>query len=280
MINLPPPAVGPAFHGDAVLSGVPFTEADCDGLGRLRVEVDGSPDCLRFYGDIGTSRLNPVVFLEGDVVTRDGDGVGWRVIDIYTQLSPDLLQSEAAQYAAASTRTFINLARPGVFGSTGHHLQRRREREVALVDRALDRLKEQFGWNRIDLAGQSGGGHLVAALLGRRTDIDHAVIASGAVAVRERLRERGLTFDVTGYADFVDPIDLVPLVASHPPAKVVLLTDPQDRVNPATTQTAYFEALRRHGINAEQRWVMAVGPDHHRLRLAAIIAALACRAGE
>jgi poly(3-hydroxybutyrate) depolymerase len=86
-------------------------------------------------------------------------------MDIYTRLSPATMQREAEQYAAASGRTFVNLARPGVFGSTGHHLQRRREREVALVDRALNRLKELFGWSRIDLAGMSGGGHLVGALL-------------------------------------------------------------------------------------------------------------------
>jgi hypothetical protein len=98
--------------------------------------------------------------------------------------------------------------------------------------------------------------------------------------VRERLGERGLTIDVTGYADFVDPIDLVAQVASHPPRKVVLLTDPRDRVVPAATQTSYFEALRKHGIDAEQRWVMAIGPDHHRLRFAAIIAALACCSGQ
>ncbi len=53
----------------------------------------------------------------------------------YPQLSPAMMQAEAEQYAAAAGRTFINLARPGVYGSSGDHMQRRREREVRLIDR-------------------------------------------------------------------------------------------------------------------------------------------------
>ena len=183
------------------------------------------------------------------------------------------MQAEAEQFAVSLARPFVNLARPGVFGSSGKHFERRREREVALIDAALDQLREALGWSRIDLAGQSGGGHLVAALMARRRDIDRAVIASGNVAVRRRNQLRGTAADATGYADFVDPIDLVAAVAQHPPRQVIVLTDPQDAVVPAECQAAYVRALRGAGVAVEQRFVAALDPRRHGLRLAALLAA-------
>jgi pimeloyl-ACP methyl ester carboxylesterase len=271
----------PNFSPDDVLRGIKATRERCDEPGRLWVDVDGPGDCLRFYGaSAGPSDTPPLIFFEGDVVQhRAGprtDPPSWEVIGVYGQLSPAIKQSEAEQYSAATARTFVNPARPGVLGSSGHHLERRREREVGLVDRAVDLLKLKFGWTRIDLAGLSGGGHLVAALMARRDDIRCALIASGNVAVRERLREFGLAQDVTGYADFVDPIDHVCQVARHPPRKVVFLTDPADRIVSAASQGAYVSALRSAGVAVEQRLVSALDPEHHVLRLPAIMAALAC----
>lgn len=40
------------------------------------------------------------------------------------------MHREAEQLAAATARTFINLARPGTYGSVGHHLEQRRPREA------------------------------------------------------------------------------------------------------------------------------------------------------
>ena len=78
----------------------------------------------------------------------------------------------------------------------------------------------------ISLAGLSGGGHLVAAVLARRVDVDCAVIAAGNVAVRQRLREmESGGADVTGFTDFVDPIDSVLDVAAPlPPRSLIVLS--------------------------------------------------------
>jgi hypothetical protein len=92
---------------------------------------------------------------------------GWRS-SFYMNLNPMMMQAEAVRFAVAAGRTFINLARPGTYGSTGNHMQRRREREVALINGALDQSKAQFGWTSMTLAGFSGGGHLVALLIARR----------------------------------------------------------------------------------------------------------------
>jgi poly(3-hydroxybutyrate) depolymerase len=188
-----------------------------------------------------------------------------------------MMQREADQYSAVTARTFIFLGRPGVYGSSGTHLERRQEREVALVDGAIGLLKKRFSWSAIDLSGLSGGGHLVAALMARRNDIGCAVIGSGNVAVRQRLREFGLSKDLTGYVDFLDPIDHVDAVTLHPPRKVIMLTDPKDMIVSAKSQGAYVSALRASGVAVEHRFVSALGdPNHHYLRTPTIMAAFAC----
>ena len=158
-------------------------------------------------------------------------------------------------------------------GSTGNHLDRRRAREVGLVDAALTRLKAHFGWTSLKIVGQSGGGHLVAALMARRSDIDCAVIASGNTAVAQRNRENGWPRDIAGHADFFDPIDFVDDVARHPPQKVIVLTDPTDARVTASVQTAYVDALRKTGVAVDHRLMAAAGPLHHDLQLPGILAA-------
>ena len=270
------------FSADDVLQGC--LSGDGRGAHQILVSVEGRDDCLRFYrAEAGTEKRSPLVFLEGDVVhltSPYGEPPLWSVAAFYQKLTPNLMQGEVNFYAASAGRTLINLARPGIFGSTGRHLERRRPREVALVDAALDALKARFGWKSFDLAGFSGGGHLVGALLARRDDIGCAIIASGNVAVRQRGTALGLTTDVTGYADFIDPIDYASEIARRQPKRVIMLTDPMDRIVEARFQTAFGAALTDAGVNVEQRMIAAADTDRHNLRHAAIIAGLACRTDE
>jgi dienelactone hydrolase len=274
-------AAEPKFAVADVLNGLAWDSERCVGPGRLKVEVSGEPECIRFYGIAPSStRGDPVVFFDGDVVEgkeKDANGQPvWSVPSFYSDLSPAIVQAEAERYAVSAERTFINLARPGTYGSTGNHLQRRREREVASVNAALDVLKDRLGWTTITLAGFSGGGHLVAALAARRSDIGCAIIASGNVAVRKRAEEFGQVTDLTGYKDFVDPIDYVSDVLRRRPRRVIMLTDPEDKVVSATSQAAYRDALRAVGVMVEQRTVIGDGPGRHDLREPAIIAGLTC----
>jgi dienelactone hydrolase len=243
--------------------------------GRIWVDVGGRPDSIRVYAALCPDKEQaPLIYLEGDAMGRSNKATGPISVGAwYTRLSPFSVQVEAEQLTTAFGRPFLNLARPGVFGSSGDHRERRREREVALIDAALDRLKDKFGWTHLHLVGQSGGGHLVAALIARRSDIGCAVIASGNVAVRRRNLMRGMPADATGYNDFVDPIELVSDVARHPPTQTIVLTDPNDAVVPAALQTAYVQELRNAGVRVEQRMVQALDPNNHILRYPAILAA-------
>ena len=256
------------FSGDDVVKGVMADPSQGDGPGRVSVEVEGLRDVLAFYGTCPKgSRADPVIFLRGDAVE------GPAANPFYLATSPYDVQALAEQFALTFGRPYLHLARPGILGSSGNHLDRRRPREVALVDAALSRLKQHFGWAGLNLVGQSGGGHLVAALMARRTDVDCAVIASGNTAVAQRNRENGWTADITGHSDFLDPIDHVQDVARHPPTKVIVLTDPRDaRVSPSV-QTAYVEALRAEGVAVDHRFLPGTGKIRHSLDLPGVLAA-------
>jgi dienelactone hydrolase len=260
------------FSGPEVVRGVESSSSDGDGPGRVRVEVDGRADVLAFYGAAPAGvPTDPVIFLRGDVVEKRDTGIV--AIESYIATTPYDVQALAEQLCASFARPFVHLARPGILGSSGRHLDRRRSREVALVDMALTRLKAHFGWHCLNLVGQSGGGHLVAALIARRADIGCAVIASGNTAVAQRNREYGWTTDITGHADFLDPIDHVAEVARHPPEQIIVLTDPNDRRVSALVQTAYVEALRRAGVAVDHRFLSAAGELRHDLQLPGILAA-------
>ena len=239
----------------------------------LRLWGDGTPEDVRFYGKEGDAKVAPLVYLSSDCMQKV-DGV-WSVFKSYGEQSPLTVQEWAEQISVSLGRTFLALARPGIFGSSGDHRERRRPREVAIVGAALDALKAAFGWTAIDLAGLSGGGHLVAALIADRSDIGCAVIASGNVSIRQRNAEMNWKTDITGFSDFVDPIDLVERVAKSPPRRLIVLTDPDDRIVPAASQSAYVAALRKAGVAVDHRLVRALEPTRHVLREAALLAAVA-----
>jgi pimeloyl-ACP methyl ester carboxylesterase len=265
-------AAEPLFSAEDVLTGVDASSTATDGPGRLRIDLDGKPDILRFYGGAPEGcRADPVIFLRGDVLRLTPDGL--IVTDAYAGFGPHQQQLWAQEIAIAYGRPFLHLARPGICGSSGDHRDRRCAREVALIDLALDRLKEAFGWRRLTLAGHSGGGHLVGVLMARRSDIDCAVISSGNVAVRLRNQLAGWDRDITGHDDFVDPIDHVEQVARHPPRNIIVLTDRRDRAVRWEVQAAYVEALRAAGVTVEQRFLEALDDNHHQLWFAALVAA-------
>ena len=111
---------------------------------------------------------------------------------------------------------YIHLARPGTYGSSGAHAQRRTQREIDVVSAALDAIKAAHGYHRLHLVGYAEGGHTAAALLAQRTDVGCVVLASALVSVRSRLAELGRSEDVTGNRDPIDPIALVGKIAKRP----------------------------------------------------------------
>jgi hypothetical protein len=103
------------FSGDDVVKGVIAAPQDGDGPGSVCVEVDAAADVLTFYGTAaGDSRLDPVVFLRGDVVEYRETGPV--AIPPYTSISPQDQQVIAEQFSTIFRRPFVHLARPGMLG--------------------------------------------------------------------------------------------------------------------------------------------------------------------
>lgn len=275
-----PPAANRPFGVIAPEAGIPAVKAICDSYAHaLWLTVDGKAECVRYWmSEAGGQSGFAMLYMTGDqVVTGPGNRPGPGDDDL--TLSPAQLQITADNWSKRVKGTYVMLARPGTFGSSGRHNDRRLIREVQIVNAALSALKEKHGFLGYHLVGQSGGGHLVASMLPRRRDIGCAVIASGAVAVKARLRDMGRTIDTTGHPNPHDPIDEIERIARRPDLRVLVLTDEQDKAVSAASQSAYVDRIHAHGIDVAQIFVEAKDARRHVLSLHGLWATVDCAAG-
>lgn len=240
------------FTAEGLLKGVQATAEQCAALPQAvwARTVAGTAECIRYWM-AGPRPSGPaprvLVYIPSDQMAFDRPEAG------YTGRSAQALQGLAD---AAGTRLgvpYILLSRPGIFGSSGEHTQRRRELEPRLMNAALDELKARHGVNEFVLVGLSGGGHIVASLLGWRSDIVCAVPASAVSSPRLRWQGLGRSTDLTGFADSHEPIDHLPRSAAayHPKLRVFVLGDPKDGNVPWSTQTPLATRLKEVGVATE-----------------------------
>ena len=112
-----------------------------------------------------------------------------------------------------------------VSGKLSDHQQRRSPIESMLMSAALDEIKKRHGISSLSVAGQSGGGHVVASLLTMRSDIDCAVAASSPSSPRMRWMAAGRTKDFTGLDSF-EPTEHLSAATGKPGLRVFVLGDP------------------------------------------------------
>jgi dienelactone hydrolase len=254
------------FSAEAVVRGLAAQREDCEpggGPGELVWADAGAhgAECLRAWtAGLRRDAPNPrvVVFFEGDVWTG----------------------REAAKRARTLGLPYAMLARPGIFGSSGDHMQRRRPAESALVAAALEALKARWGVQEWVLVGQSGGGHVAASLLTRRSDVLCAVLASTPSSPRVRWWLRGWPHDSTGWADSYEPLDHLHRDGHHPGLRIFVLGDRQDRNTPWASQTVIAERSRALGLHAQVLALRGEGESRHGLEDAAMRAARGCARDE
>jgi dienelactone hydrolase len=254
----------------AVLAGTTTTAEHCATTrDAVWVVVGGRGDCIRYFAG-GLAETNPiaVVFFHGDLIKRDSDRNGQtrsQTVIGYKDLTTEKLEERAVEWSGQLGIPFILIGRPGAYGSSGDHKQRRRIREVELVDAALDAIRARYAITRYVVAGQSSGGHLVAATLSTRRDIACAVAGSGVIAVAERVRLHGWPADATGFTDFYDPIDHIDAISRDPGLRIFIVGDPHDANVPFASQRLYFERARAAGLPVNLIEGSAVGSEHHGL---------------
>ena len=272
------------FTAAGVLSGSAVTEAACaeNPDTAVWVVVDGQGDCLRYFHQGLTGSAPTVhVHFHGDTIWQWKDG-RTQIPDFYEgSASPENLARLVARGADETGPTpYIRFSRPGVYGSSGDHKRRRLARESALISAGLDVLKTRYGIETFAVSGQSGGGHVVASLLARRSDIGCAVATSGVLAVRKRSVLNGWgRRDITGFVDYYDPVDHVDEIIVSPKLKIFVMGDPKDTNTPFSSQKLYFDSLVSAGKPAWLIRAKGGGRSNHSLALEGFAVIRDCVAG-
>lgn len=275
------------FDVSEALHGASSSLAQCQTIENAYwVEVEGQGDCIRTYAHGLQAGANPVVmiYLAGDVMLRTAYGIRY-IGASYTASSPAKLTEAMKAWSELAGVPAIQIARPGYQGSSGDHNQRRHPREIALVDAAMDAIRQRYGVERFVLAGQSGGAHVAASLLNRRNDIEAAVLASGVLSARRlaalwenRRKVRGsLLYDAQA---FYDPIDELDRISKSPEPRIFVLSDPEDRSVSFSTQLHYVRLLRNAGYKPQHVYLHAPDRQRHGLAEFARLAAALLAQGE
>jgi dienelactone hydrolase len=253
------------FSEQAVQRGVKATQDQCSEIDNAVWVSSGatSGECLRYWASKAvkpgqTKRV--LVFFHGDVWV----GAGKTSTD-YLENSMDKLQIATDRRGAELDVPYVFFGRPGTFGSSGDHMQRRRAEESRLISQALDVLKTRWGVEEYVIAGQSGGGHVTASLLTLRSDIVCAVPTSSPSSPKVRWQLAGRTNDTTGYADSYEPTQHLQAVKPHPNLRVFVLGDPNDKNVYWPSQTVLAEKLSALHIPHSVLQGTGIGPDMHGL---------------
>lgn len=250
------------FSAQALVQGVQATAGQCAGVPQAvwARAPSGEAECIRYWAaglPAGAPAGRVLFYIPGDQLVFD------QAESSYASHSPKSIQAAADGMHARTGVPFILLSRPGIFGSSGEHKQRRRELEPRLMSAALDEIKRRHGIQELVLVGLSGGGHTVASLLGWRADIVCAVPASAVSSPRLRWQGMGQTADLTGHADSYEPVEHLRRETFHPRLRVFVLGDPKDSNVTWATQTPLATRLKELGAAVELVTAEGGGPQRH-----------------
>ena len=266
------------FSESAVVRGVRATEAQCRAA-RNTVWAnagDAGAECLRVWssGVGGAPVKRALVFFHGDIFVGRG-----KTATAYLQSSIEEQHRLANSWAKRLRVPYFFVGRPGTTGSSGDHMQRRRKDESLLISAAMDELKARHGIEEWVVAGQSGGGHVTAALLTERNDIVCAVPTSAPSSLKIRWTLMGRSSDTTGNLDSYEPSQFLDKARVHPQLRVFVLGNPLDRNVFWPSQTVLADALAKAGIPVDVIEAPGHGPDGHSLSTESRVLAGWCAQG-
>lgn len=209
---------------------------------------------VQFYGDRDRSARQPVDLISGNTQAYQG--------------------AYAARQASNIGVPFIVMARPGTYGSSGNHRQKREIQEFTAMSEALDLLKNRYGIERFIMMGHSGGATVIASLMTLgRSDIRCAILTSGLYYYVPRdvfwrmQNNLGVDYDRAANLlfDKYDPADHVGDIVADPDRQVYIVGDPKDQSTPFHLQVAFGWALRNHGHSVSILEATGKPPAHHDL---------------
>lgn len=250
----------------------PADRATCTEPGSaLWVEAGRAEACIRYFAGAALEHA-PVV-----IVMFHGD----RTTEMHRApqaIAGNTLAAKVNQARALTKRVGVPLvivARPGTYGSSGDHGQRRQAQEFIALNGALDQLRERYGIGQFVLLGHSGGATVAAALLTLgRTDVKCAVMTSGAFSLVQRAQmirqSKGLPSrpgrDTNGLLHPYDPAQHIAGIAAAPTRQLYVIGSTGDQIAPFALQEAFFQALMRAGHQAHLIRAQGVPTTFHQLR--------------
>lgn len=262
-----------SFSVRDLVEGTPADERQCAAdEGAVWVSHKLGTECLATYASHpaptqGQPRLDAlVIYLHGDRLS------GRSPIGDYEKTTPDTLVRDMRRQSFKPGVAFLLLARPGVFGSSGDHKQRRRAKEFHSIAAAIEVLRVRYGSPSIVLVGQSGGSAAIGAVLTLGAgNIACAVMGSGVYAINARAEFRRKLLgqrprpgcDVTGYCDAYESIDHIAGIVRDSARRLIVVGDPRDQNTPFALQLDWAEQLRKAGHGVEVVETEGRGPDHH-----------------
>ena len=261
----PPDADDPPLHSAQTLRApVVVSEAACKALPKAAlVRVEGSGFCVRYWmSTAGGTKGEALVFIHGDLLSGE---VGQSGLNRGAALvTAGRMQRDAHVWSRIYGGPFLAIGRLGAYGSSGSHHDRKRPIEIKVMMAALDALKAEHAVTRFHLVGQSGGGHTVAALLQMRQDIGCAVMTSGSMSHKSVVRDRGVAITARIRENY-DPIDHVGAMQNRPGQRIVVMSDPDDRIVSFRSQREFVERVRGAGLPILHISAAAGDEDFHGL---------------
>jgi hypothetical protein len=265
--------------------GIVVNQSQCAAISEaVWVTTSGRSFCIRYYlSTTGGQGSRPVVFLGGDAPwasMADHDRTPPQQAHFNDANTDNLMQS-ADRISKDQATTAIVVARVGLDGSSGtHHSLRHTLLELSVTNAALDAIKSRYHFDGFHIYGHSGGGNLAAGLLELRSDIGCDVIADGQLTDPN---SHGIKIENSKSADpesvIFDVTDAVGAIARDRSARIIVVTDPQDRIVTVEHQNPFVEKLKQHGGVVDQFFVDSGGPEHHFTAAHAAVAMRDCIRG-
>lgn len=233
------------------------------------VEHREGTECIRYFPSSNVARAKHAAFF------FHGDQLEGRFVipGAYKDNRANTLRSLAEGLARVNDVPYIFVGRPGAYGSSGRHTERRRLKEYLSLNAAVDAIKARYDLERVSLGGQSGGATGVGALLTLgRTDVVCAVAASGGFDALGRARDmaamNGQTWrgcDSHGVCDPYNVTDHVDGVQKSAQRRVFIVGDPGDSNTLFKYQQAFADKLKAAGTDVTVVEAEAIGPQRHGL---------------
>ncbi|HVK54700.1 MAG TPA: hypothetical protein VM532_06695 [Burkholderiales bacterium] len=251
--------VAEEFPLEGVINGAPTpTRSECQALDNgIWVEVDGKGDCLRYWSAGLTNDTPSAVFY------IHGDRIWAGKTCSYSDNNRTAQKENAISTAESIGMAYVKIGRPGLYGSSGAHSERRQMREMRLIEGAVREIIKRFGIKHYGFTGQSGGGSVVAYLFTQFPDAKCVTFTSSALSL-EGLKKAGQTngYDY-GALGIYDPIKHLPEISPVPDRRIFVIGDEQDEYALFSNQIEYYEAAKAAGHDVIL--IPAEGDGHHKL---------------